>query len=73
MQCDLIENMIDPCSIGQRRPAYDAVYLISLFQKKFRQIGAVLPRYTGYKRFFHLNTRSFLSIILSINILFLYL
>ena len=48
----LCQQMIDPERIGYRSPTGNPMNLISFFQQKFRQIGAVLPCNTGNQCFF---------------------
>lgn len=46
-------KVVDTIRIEQGRAALDAVDFITLVQKKFRQIGAVLTSDTGDECFFH--------------------
>jgi hypothetical protein len=49
----ILVKMIDSFGVERRRAPFDAVYLVTLRQKKFRQIRAILSRDPGYERFFH--------------------
>jgi hypothetical protein len=47
-------NSVHPLGIELGRPALDAVYHVSFREEQSGEVCAVLPRYTGDKRSFHL-------------------
>lgn len=48
----VLKDMVDAVRIKERGPPFQAMDLVAFFQKKFRQIGAVLPCHPGNQCFF---------------------
>ena len=53
MELDLVHDVIDACSIGNRSPAGNAVNFITLLQQELSKIAAVLAGDAGDECFFH--------------------
>jgi len=49
----ILIEMIDSLGIEKGRSSLDSVYLVSLGQKEFCEIGSILSGYSGYNCFFH--------------------
>ena len=59
VQVNSSQQVLDPrqpvLRVFNRYPPYDAVNLVPFFQKQFRQVTSILPRYPGNKRSFSIS------------------
>jgi hypothetical protein len=53
----VVVKVIHPVGIKEGAPAFYTMYFVSFFEQEFGQIGTILPRYSGYKGFFHFMQR----------------